>query len=93
MIPMGSLDHVSFQISSGTYDLDSKNVSRSAASKRSQRLHRALSARSVQSFDFSSGLFSFGFTVERTTMNLLSMSNQKGAPREIARAVSNQPRK
>src|SRR5207302_11358981 len=47
----------------------------------------------LQSFDFSSGLFSFGLTVERTTMNLFSMSNQKGAPREIARAVSNQPRK
>src|SRR5205814_4320894 len=44
-----------------------------------------------QSFDFSSGLFSFGFTVERTTINLFSMSNQNGAPSEIANAVNSQP--
>src|ERR1043166_7063842 len=34
----------------------------------------------TQSFDFSSGLFSFGLTVERTTMNLFSKSNQNGEP-------------
>src|SRR5437879_13397507 len=44
-----------------------------------------------QSFDGSSGLFSFGLTVERTTMNLFSMSNQNGAPSESARAVTSQP--
>ena len=44
-----------------------------------------------QDFGFSSWLFSFGFTVERTTMNLLSMSNQKGAPSEMANAVMSQP--
>lgn len=32
----------------------------------------------TQLFDFSSWLFSFGLTVERTTMNLFSMSNKKG---------------
>src|SRR5437588_12171416 len=47
----------------------------------------------VQSFDGSSGLFSFGFTVERTTMNLFSRSNQNGAPRETAKAVSSHPNK
>src|ERR1041384_4018534 len=45
-----------------------------------------------QSFDASSGLFSFGFTVARTTINLFSMSNQNGAPSESAKAVINQPR-
>jgi hypothetical protein len=32
-----------------------------------------------QSFDGSSGLFSFGFTIDLTTMNLFSRSNQNGA--------------
>ena len=43
------------------------------------------------SFEPSSLLFSLGFTVDRTTMTLFSMSNQKGAPREIARAVMSHP--
>src|SRR4051812_36457330 len=41
----------------------------------------------------SSGLFSCGFTVDRITMILLSVSNQKGAPKEIANAVRIQPKK
>ena len=36
------------------------------------------------SFDASSWLFSFGFTVERTTINLFNVLNQKGAPNETA---------
>src|SRR3954469_1616409 len=43
------------------------------------------------SFDDSSGLFSCGFTVERTTMNLFRMSNQNGAPSVAAFAVMIQP--
>ncbi len=39
----------------------------------------------------SSGAFSFGFTVDRITITRLSTSNQNGAPREIAKAVSSQP--
>jgi catechol 2,3-dioxygenase-like lactoylglutathione lyase family enzyme len=38
-------------------------------------------------------LFSCGLTVERTTIILLSMSNQKGAPSETASAVTSQPSK
>src|SRR6185312_442865 len=45
----------------------------------------------VQSFDPSVLLFSSGFTVERTTMILFSMSNQKGAPSVTAKAVRSQP--
>src|SRR6186997_1042753 len=44
-----------------------------------------------ESFDASLGLFSVGLTVARTTMNLLRTSNQKGAPSEIPKIVSNQP--
>jgi hypothetical protein len=60
-----------------------KTFPRSSA-KRFRRRNGAVSARSrpvrfhVQLFDGSSGLFSFGFTVERTTMNLFSRSNQMG---------------
>src|SRR5215213_1128094 len=43
------------------------------------------------SSDDSSGLFSCGLTVERTTITLLRRSNQKGAPIEIAAAVKSQP--
>lgn len=39
----------------------------------------------------SLGLFSLGLTVERVTINLLRRSNQKGAPSEIANAVSIHP--
>lgn len=48
---------------------------------------------SVPSFDFSSPLFSLGLTVERTTMNLFSTSNQNGAPSMMARMVTSQPAK
>ena len=44
------------------------------------------------SLDDSSGLFSSGLTVERTTIIRLSRSNQKGAPNEIAKPVINHPR-
>lgn len=43
------------------------------------------------SLEPSSWLFSCGLTVERTTINLFSRSNQKGAPRETAMAVISQP--
>src|ERR1700730_3784249 len=46
-----------------------------------------------QFLDFSSGLFSCGLIVERTTINLFSMSNQNGAPKETAQAVMNHPSK
>jgi hypothetical protein len=46
----------------------------------------------MASFDASGGLFSSGLTVERTTMNLFKMSNQKGAPSEIPNAVTTQPK-
>jgi hypothetical protein len=39
----------------------------------------------------SAPLFSCGFTVDRITMILLSMSNQKGAPSDTANAVRSQP--
>src|SRR6266436_3958013 len=42
-------------------------------------------------FAFSGVLFSCGFTVLRTTINLFSGSNQNGAPNEIASAVINHP--
>ena len=44
-----------------------------------------------RSFDASGRLFSWGFTVERMTMNLFSRSNQNGAPNEMAKAVISQP--
>src|SRR6478609_3898951 len=44
-----------------------------------------------RSSENSSGLFSRGFTVERMTITLLSTSNQNGAPRVAANAVSNHP--
>src|SRR5713226_4348714 len=53
------------------------------------RQWRARSATRRQLFDGSSGLFSFGLTVERTTTNLFSRSNQNGAPSETASAVIN----
>src|SRR5215212_3485518 len=43
------------------------------------------------SFDGWVWLFSCGLTVERMTMNLLSRSNQKGAPCETARPVRMRP--
>src|SRR6266852_5809196 len=42
-------------------------------------------------FAFSGVLFSCGFTVLRTTINLFSVSNQNGAPNEIASAVTIHP--
>src|SRR5262249_38395386 len=39
----------------------------------------------------SSGLFWWGFTVDRTTITLFSRSNQNGAPSEAATAVKSQP--
>ena len=51
----------------------------------------ALSLGSWRSSEDSSGLFSWGFTVDRTTINLLSTSNQKGAPSITANAVTRQP--
>jgi hypothetical protein len=33
----------------------------------------------------------FGFTLDRTIINLFSKSNQNGAPNDKARAVTNQP--
>src|SRR5947207_14639175 len=44
------------------------------------------------SFGASVPLFSLGLTVERTTMNLFSTSNQNGAPRQTANAVSSHPK-
>jgi hypothetical protein len=46
---------------------------------------------SYESLLGSTLLFSFGFTVERTTMNLFSVSNQKGAPSDRASVVISQP--
>jgi hypothetical protein len=42
-------------------------------------------------FPASGLLFSCGFTVLRTTINLFSVSNQNGAPNEIASAVISHP--
>src|SRR6202162_301754 len=46
---------------------------------------------SGQSLGFSSRLFSWGLIVDRTTMTLFSISNQKGAPSETAQAVTSHP--
>src|ERR1041384_8440824 len=45
----------------------------------------------AHAFEGSSGLFSCGLIVERTTMHLLSRSNQNGAPSAPARAGTSQP--
>src|ERR1051325_6744480 len=59
---------------------------------RSRLEPRTSSAYACGSFGASVPLFSLGFTVERTTMNLLSTSNQNGAPRQTANAGSSQPK-
>src|SRR5947209_3412856 len=47
----------------------------------------------ARSSEPSSPLFSWGFTVERMTITLLSRSNQKGAPIEVASAMISHPSK
>ena len=60
-------------------------------SRGQEKISAAIAEDDCQDFGFSSGLFSFGLTVERTTMNLFNMSNQKGAPSETASAVISHP--
>src|SRR5262249_59124851 len=53
---------------------------------------RFLKATISYCFDVSSRLFSCGLTVDLTTMILLSISNQNGAPSDTPSAVTPQPR-
>src|SRR5437764_1258575 len=71
---------------------ESNPEARSAEGSFITRTQRFAQDWTVGSFGASVPLFSFGLTVERTTMNLFSTSNQNGAPRQTANAVRSQPK-